>query len=184
MSNKDPLRKRLERVFAEMKEVSSNKAAGARKIASKEDHLLFAMAYAGPVVTAFEKAGLDIEDSGDWGRLVIYFCAAAYGKGAGRPKEWSFEEYERLLKDVADIKKAHPNYAEKDCCKLLLKNNKGTYNKVEKTSTLRRRLQTAKHWSNFRTILARLVTKGVSQEGILRAQQKLNNMKAKGRNSA
>ena len=32
MSNKDPLRKRLERVFAEMKEVSSNKAAGARKI--------------------------------------------------------------------------------------------------------------------------------------------------------
>ena len=106
MVRKNPTKKRLDELFEVMKTVRAEQAIHGKQLASKEDVLLLAFALAAPVNTAFEKAGLDIEDLGDWVKLLIYFCVAVYGKTAGQPTTWSQISYERLLKDIAEIKTA------------------------------------------------------------------------------
>jgi hypothetical protein len=182
MARKNSTKKRLDDLFEAMKAVRITSRTAGKKSASKEDVLLLAMAFAEPVNKAFERAGLNIEDFADWAKLVIYFCVAAYGKEAGQPTIWSSETYERLLKDIAEIKAVHPNDSELECCKKLLRKNNGTYNEsrknngaynqVSEASTLRRALQNAKRWSKIREGLSRLAKKGKGPFDILKAEQK------------
>ena len=65
---------------------------------------MLAIAFAGPVNTAFEKAGLNFENFDDWIKLTIYLAAAAYGKEAGRRTTWSSQTYESLLSDISKIR--------------------------------------------------------------------------------
>ena len=127
--------------------------------------------FAGPVNTAFEKAGLNFEDIGDWIYLTVYLASAVYGKRPDRT--WSPEEYERLLNDIANIKAAHPNDGELECCKRLLKKQK--YNRINKAATLRRQLQNAKLSKQLKERLIALADKGKDPLDIMKAEKELRN---------
>jgi hypothetical protein len=123
------------------------------------------------VNTAFEKAGLNFEDIGDWIYLTVYLASAVYGKRPDRT--WSPEEYERLLNDIANIKAAHPNDGELECCKRLLKKQK--YNRINKAATLRRQLQNAKLSKQLKERLIALADKGKDPLDIMKAEKELRN---------
>jgi hypothetical protein len=59
------------------------------------------------MVTAFERAGLDIGNPLDWRRLMKMFCWAHYGQlgNPGKQIDWTAQKYYDLLRDVHDTKK-------------------------------------------------------------------------------
>ena len=171
MAKKNSTKRRLDELLEAIKAARAKpKIEGGKP--SKEANLLFAVQYAKPVNTAFEKAGLDIERVEDWIRLTICFCAAVYGKGRGQEPTWSYQEYERLLKDIAEIESANPDDNELECCNRLIRKNQGTYNEVSKASTLRRVLQDAKQWKKIRERLSNLANKGRGPFDVLKAEKK------------
>ena len=91
--------------------------------------------------SAFEKAGLDIDNTEDWGFLLPLLAWAIYGKDPGHPKRWNKKELRRLKADVAKLRSQTPALTEADCCKQL----SADIHYVGLTApTLRRRLQQAK----------------------------------------
>jgi hypothetical protein len=175
MAKKNSTKRRLDELFNVMKAAR----AKSKTAASKEDRLWLAVRYARPVNTAFEEAGLDIEKVGDWIKLTICFCAVVYGRGRGQAPTWSFQGYEQLLKDIAEIKSANPDDNEEKWCKKLIKKNQGTYNGVSKASRLRRILQDAKKSKNIRERLLKLADKGLDQFDVLKAEKKLRGRQKK-----
>ena len=99
-----------------------------------------------PVRTAFKKAGLDFFNDAHWKGLLVVLAAAVYGgRGPGHPKSWSRRKLRKLRDDVAKIRAEHPGDSELECCKRLIRKSENhRYNNVEKATTLRRILQTAK----------------------------------------
>lgn len=94
---------------------------------------------------AFEKAGLDVDKNEDWKILAVFLSAAAFGaRGPGHPKKWTKKKLRRLLADFGNIHAKHPDFSEERCCKELIQESGGQYNKVDNAKTLRRVLQTAK----------------------------------------
>jgi hypothetical protein len=173
---KNSTKRRADELLEAMKTAKADIAGS--KAASPRDVLLLAVAFAEPVTTAFEKAGLNIENLGHWVKLAIYLSAAVYGKEAGQPTSWSFEKYGRLLNDIDEIKAAHPSDNELECCRKLLSRNSGTYNEVKRPQTLRRVLQNAKKWRMIEEKVPHLVSKGVGPLEILKASKKLRRQRA------
>ena len=91
--------------------------------------------------TAFEKAGLNIDDTKDWVFLLPWLAWAIYSKDPGHPKRWNKKELRRLKADVAKLRSQDPALTEADCCKQLT--NDIHYVGLS-APTLRRRLQQAK----------------------------------------
>lgn len=91
--------------------------------------------------SAFEKAGLDIDNTEDWGFLLPLLAWAIYGKDPGHPKRWNNKELRRLKAEVANLRSLNPALTEAECCKQLTSD----IHYVGLTApTLRRRLQQAK----------------------------------------
>jgi hypothetical protein len=172
MAKKNSTKRRLGELFKVMKAArAKSKTAGENR--SKEDKLWLAVWYARPVNTAFEEAGLDIEKVEDWIRLTICFCAAVYGKGRGQPPTRSYQEYERLLEDIAKIASANPGDKEEECCRKLILKSGGIYNQVRKPRTLRRVLQDAKQWKKIQERISNLANKGRGPFDVLKVDKKL-----------
>ena len=93
---------------------------------------------------AFEKAGLDINDSADWKVLLPWLAWAIYDKNPGRPLEWSEKELRRLLADVRKLKSNDAKRNDTKCCEDLAEKDIYYLGKGATASTLRRRLQQAK----------------------------------------
>jgi hypothetical protein len=170
MARKNSTKKRADALSSRIKAARAEAALTGKKPSSAEDIFMLATAYAGPVNMAFEEAGLNFEDPGDWTKLTVCLAAVVYRKRAGRDPTWSPEKYELLLSDIAQIKAAHPNSDESECCKRLLKKK---YNRVHKVSTLRRQLQNAKRWKEIQEKLIALAKKGKGPLDILKAERKL-----------
>jgi hypothetical protein len=99
------------------------------------------------VAKAYEKLKLDPNSDDDQGQLLVWLAWAVYGgKRPGAPLKWSPKKYRRLLADVDAMRAENPKLKETECCKLLCKGKaaEGRYEGIKKSSTLRRRLQTAK----------------------------------------
>jgi hypothetical protein len=98
------------------------------------------------VAKAFEKMNLDPNSDDDRGQLLVWLAWAVYGgKGPGAPLKWPAKKHRRLLADVNALQSENPKLKETECCELLRKGKAGggRYEGL-KSSTLRRRLQTAK----------------------------------------
>jgi hypothetical protein len=171
MARKHSTSKRVDQLLSAMKTGLVRTKLDGKKPAAAEDVLMLMIAFAAPVNTAFEKAGLNFEDISDWMRLTIYLACAVYGKSAGRPTTWSSGEYERLLADFSEVKAKHPNYGEERCCASLLKTKQ--YRGVNKTSTLRRQLQNAKQWKMIQQRLRALAKSEKGLIDVLKAGRKL-----------
>jgi hypothetical protein len=171
MARKNSTKKRVDALSSRIKAARAEAALKGKKPSSAEDIFMLATAYAAPVNMAFEEAGLNFEDPGDWTKLTICLAAVVYGKRkrADGVPTWSPEKYELLLSDIAQIKAAHPNDDESECCERLLKKK---YN-VHKVSTLRRQLQNAKRWKEIKEKLIALAKKGKGPLDILKAERKL-----------
>jgi len=95
---------------------------------------------------AYEKLNLDPNSDRDSTLLLVGLAYAMFGgKGPGAPLKWSPKKYLRLLTDVNALRVENPKLKETECCELLRKGKVagGRYEAI-KSSTLRRRLQTAK----------------------------------------
>jgi hypothetical protein len=91
--------------------------------------------------TAFKKAGLNIDDSEDWDRLLPWLAWAIYGKTVGRRKRWNKRELRQLNANVEKLRSKNTTLTEADCCRVLT--NYPDYVGL-KARTLLRRLQQAK----------------------------------------
>jgi hypothetical protein len=91
----------------------------------------------------FKKAGLNIDDTEDWGLLLPWLAWAMYGKNPGHPKRWNKKELRRLLADVAELRSKNTTLTEAACCAQLITDIHYLDMGVTK-DTLRRRLQQAK----------------------------------------
>jgi hypothetical protein len=152
VTKKDRTKRRVEEVFATAASRRAQTASGCLNPTPAES-LLSQVEAVGPIVRAFEEAGLNFEDPLDWIRLATYLAAAVYGKEPGQPATWTIKKYEALLSDISEIRSATPEFSEIESCRVLLKKKGGVYNEVSKASTLRRILQDAKgvvdHWQSF-----------------------------------
>jgi hypothetical protein len=95
---------------------------------------------------AYEKLNLDPNSERDSTLLLVGLAYAVFGaKGPGAPLKWSPKKYLRLLTDVNALRAENPKLKETEYCELLRKGKVagGRYEAI-KSSTLRRRLQTAK----------------------------------------
>jgi hypothetical protein len=95
---------------------------------------------------AYEKLNLDPNSDDDARQLCVWLAWAVYGgKGPGAPLKWPAKKHRRLLADVNALQSENPKLKETECCELLRKGKAGggRYEGL-KSSTLRRRLQTAK----------------------------------------
>ena len=173
MARKNSTKKQVDDLLSRIKAARAEAALNGKKPSSAEDIFMLATAYAGPVNMAFEEAGLNFEDASDWTKLTICLAAVVYGKRkrSDEAPTWSPEKYELLLSDIAQIRAAHPNDDQSECCKRLLKKKK--YNGVYKASTLRRQLQNAKRWKEIQEKLIALAKKGKGPLDILKAERKL-----------
>jgi hypothetical protein len=96
---------------------------------------------------AYKQLKLDPNSDDDAKQLCVWLAWAVYGgKRPGAPLKWSPKKYRRLLADVDAMRAENPKLKETECCKLLCKGKaaEGRYEGIKKSSTLRRRLQTAK----------------------------------------
>lgn len=77
------------------------------------------------LVTAFEKAGLDIGNPLDWRRLMEMFCWAHYGElgSPGKRIDWTAQKYYDLLRDVHDTKKELKCIEDAAALKYLIEHN-------------------------------------------------------------
>lgn len=146
--------------------------AGENRPLAAEDVLLLAMAYEKPVNMVFEKLGYNIENIEHWMKALIFLCAAIYGKGRGQPTMWSWERCNRLLKDIADVRAAHPKYSELMCClELVRRSPERKYDGISNAQTLRRAFQSAKKWKELSKRINNLARKGKGPMDILKAGQ-------------
>ena len=170
MMKKVPLRKRID-VILNVQRASTERAlkGGVKKGHAKpriNKKLVKILMRA--TAKAFEKAGLDVDSDDDWKTLAALLSAAAFGgRDRGQPKKWSKKKLRRLVVDVANIQAKHPTFSEENCCKELIRESGGEYNKVSNAETLRRVLQTAKLQSSLSSQIASLksapIVAGVSK---------------------
>ena len=144
-------RKRLEGIALFLDAIRSPKKAApspekdgkkARKIAKLERALDRSL------TKAYKQLKLDPNSDDDAKQLCVWLAWAVYGgKGPGAPLKWSPKKYRSLLADVNALraKDRSRKLKETECCELLRKGKAGggRYEGL-KSSTLRRRLQTAK----------------------------------------
>jgi hypothetical protein len=109
-----------------------------------------------PVMTAFRKAGLNINNREDRDQLLVWLAWSVYGgKSAGAPRKWGAKKLRRLLDDVQALRSRDSTLTETACCKLLSKGKEaeGRY-KDRNVDTLRRVLQEAKALDRTAKVLA------------------------------
>ncbi|MGP0092178.1 MAG: hypothetical protein ACLPKB_19810 [Xanthobacteraceae bacterium] len=99
-----------------------------------------------PVQTAFEKAGLDLDNEEHRLQMLIWLSYAVYGRArGGAPRQWTPERHQHLLRSVNELRARDPKLKETECCDLLSKGRGGGGQyKGRKGETLRRVLQRVK----------------------------------------
>jgi hypothetical protein len=104
----------------------------ANEVLARVAHLVFRLdpnsRFDKPLMVAFEKAGLDHNNVAHWRLLLTDFCIAHYyprRKGRGAPKLWRPEDYCRLLRDEARVRRDHPTFSNEDVYRTIIK--RGAY---------------------------------------------------------
>ena len=77
-----------------------------------------------PVRDAFKAFELDVEQPGDWQRLLYCLAEAHFGKRRGNPKAWDENRLCRLQVDFLTTKKQNPDKSEEDVYKILSKEDR------------------------------------------------------------
>jgi hypothetical protein len=156
MTKKLSLKKRLDELFTMLKEKNTRRPDDGVKQQRKKKRAVIRL-LAKPLNTAFEETGLDAENDDDWKKLAVFLSAAVFGgRGPGHPKRWSTKKLRRLTAEFDKIRVKHPSFTEERCCKELIRESGGEYNKVTKATTLRRVLQTAKRQQSLEREIASL----------------------------
>jgi hypothetical protein len=92
-----------------------------------------------PVRDAFKAFELDVEQPGDWQRLLYCLAEAHFGERRGNPEAWDENRLCRLRVDFLTTKKQNPGKSEEDVYKILLKKDRYQTASVRTRENLRPR---------------------------------------------
>jgi hypothetical protein len=109
----------------------------------------------GPLQTAFELFGLDVENPYDWRRLIGHFAKAYFGSKKGAPKKWTEDPNANLLSDRDFVIRKHlklllttPRRSQHKKIRELMRKEKlfsGRYENRE-DNTLKKQIKRALEW--------------------------------------